>query len=170
MINEQKPILKATIKNGIPAKAHLVSLRDWLAGAASLPCITLWQPWATWIVRGWKTIETRTHPRFKSLAGKRIGIHAGMMIDDSPLVVSNNYLKREQILYKPEEVVQGYLLGSALVDDFRRCTKLDSKEALIDCEYSMRWGLVLSDIRRAPTPIKIKGAQGIWTYHVAASS
>jgi hypothetical protein len=158
------------INTGSCTDADPVSLRDWLAGAASLPCITLWQPWATWIVRGWKTIETRTHPRFECLQGKRIGIHAGLKIDDSPLVIQNNYLTREQILYKPEEVIQGYLIGSALVDDFRRCTKLDSREALIDCEYSMRWGLVLSDIRRAPTPIKIKGAQGIWTYRVAASS
>lgn len=44
--------------------------------------ITLWQPWATWVVLGWKTIETRLHPRFASLAGQVIGIHAGLKFDD----------------------------------------------------------------------------------------
>lgn len=35
----------------------------------TIKCISMWQPWAWWVMRGWKTIETRTHNRFKGLAG-----------------------------------------------------------------------------------------------------
>lgn len=45
------------------------------------PVITLYQPWATWIMRGWKTIETRTHNRFACLDHKTILIHAGKITD-----------------------------------------------------------------------------------------
>ena len=41
------------------------------------PVLTLYQPWATFIADGLKTIETRTHNRFTSLYGKTILIHAG---------------------------------------------------------------------------------------------
>ena len=46
-----------------------------------IPAITLWQPWASLIAKGYKTIETRTHGRFKRLRGRRIAIHAGKKID-----------------------------------------------------------------------------------------
>src|SRR3972149_4902156 len=42
--------------------------------------ITFYQPWATMILDGVKTIETRTHDRFKNLQGHRIGIHAGTKV------------------------------------------------------------------------------------------
>jgi hypothetical protein len=40
--------------------------------------ITLKQPWATWVLWGWKIVETRLHNQFGSLMNKRIGIHAGL--------------------------------------------------------------------------------------------
>ena len=41
-----------------------------------IPCISLWQPWASLIALGWKTVETRGHNRFACLAGRRIAIPA----------------------------------------------------------------------------------------------
>ncbi len=163
-MTNHKPHNESLLK-GQTHSADRVSLSDWLAGAAALPTITLWQPWATWIMRGWKKIETRIHPRFECLNGKRIGIHAGLRVDDSPIVTHNPYLTREQIIFQPEDVVCGFLLGSALVTGFRRLNDRDSNDALIDCGWKQaRWGLFLSDIRLAPKPIKIRGAQGIWTF------
>jgi len=45
------------------------------------PVITIKQPWASRIARAQKTIETRTHSRFKRLKGKTILIHVGAGID-----------------------------------------------------------------------------------------
>src|SRR5690242_4550408 len=81
-----------------------------------LPVITLYQPWATWIMREWKTIETRTHARFACLLHKTILIHAGQKTDDSHLTVQNPYLTREQIIFNPDEVINGAILGSVYVD------------------------------------------------------
>ncbi len=129
-----------------------------------LPCITLYQPWATWIIRGWKTIETRTHHRFSSLNNRRILIHAGQKTDDSPLTTQNPYLTKEQILYNPDEVINGYILGSAFVRDFKPLYESHSKDALIDCRYTQRYGLFLTNIEKFDTPILCKGEMGIWYF------
>lgn len=129
-----------------------------------LPVITLYQPWATWIIRGWKTIETRTHERFSSLLHKTILIHAGLQTDSSDLTVKNPYLTREQILYDPDEVINGAILGSAYVD---ACGWLcndpwENKSALI--ETRNRYGLFLTDVKKFPSPLLVKGSMGIWYY------
>lgn len=48
-----------------------------MASERGIPTITLWQPWASLIVHGHKTIETRSWPAPRSLVGRRIAIHAG---------------------------------------------------------------------------------------------
>lgn len=128
------------------------------------PVITLYQPWATWIMRGWKSIETRTHERFSCLLNKTILIHAGMKTDGSDLTVKNPYLTKEQILFNPDEVVNGAILGSVYVD---ACGWLcgdsyENKSALIDTRN--RYGLFLTEIEVLPFPIYIKGSIGIWYY------
>src|SRR5689334_13020773 len=82
------------------------------------PVITLYQPWATWIMRGWKTIETRTHNKFSRLEGKRILIHAGLTTDAD--AINNPYLTKQQLSFNPDEMINGVILGSVFVNDFRR--------------------------------------------------
>lgn len=131
------------------------------------PAITLYQPWATWIIRGWKTIETRTHNRFACLKGKTVLIHAGQRTDDSSSVIHNPYLTREEILQDPDEVVNGYILGAAIVYDSRLLTKEDSKPALIHCDNTIRYGLFLKGIEKFDHPIFTKGEMGIWYFDMA---
>lgn len=128
------------------------------------PVITLYQPWATWIMREWKTIETRTHNRFASLKGQTILIHAGLTTDGSDLTVKNPYLTPEQIKQNPDEMVNGFILGSAFVKNFGELGVLNSKAALIDCYHTRRWGLFLDDIVKFEKPIHEKGEMGIWYY------
>ncbi len=129
-----------------------------------LPAITLYQPWATWIMRGWKTIETRIHNRFACLKDQIILIHAGKRTDDSDAVIRNPYLTREQLLYKPEEVINGCILGRAFVYDFDSLSDGWSKDALIDCGNTLRYGLYLKDITTFDTPIPVNGEMGIWYF------
>lgn len=131
-----------------------------------MPAITLYQPWASWIIWGLKTIETRTHNRFKSLKGSRILIHAGKKTDESDSVVRNPYITFEQLIYKHEELINGYIIGSALVQDFRVLDEKDSKAALIDCGNTLRYGLILNESLTFSEPIKINGEMGIWYYDV----
>jgi hypothetical protein len=126
------------------------------------PVITLYQPWASWIMRGWKIIETRTHDRFKSLAGKRILIHAGKKTDET--AVNNPYLSKEQILYKPDEIINGAILGECLVQHFQKLDASHSKHSLIDCGSVERWGLFLNEIMMLEKPIEVAGEMGIWYF------
>lgn len=129
------------------------------------PSITLYQPWATWIMREWKTIETRTHNKFGSLLGKRILIHAGLMNDSQAVnAFYHGYLSREKLLLNQEEMVNGYILGSVFVKAFGKCSSIHSKEALIDCGNTERFGLYLSQVEKFETPIACKGEMGIWYY------
>lgn len=126
------------------------------------PAITLYQPWASWIMRGWKTIETRTHSRFKCLKGKTIIIHAGQKTDKS--TIKNPYLTHEQLVLNPDEIVNGCILGFAFVYDFGKVDDGHSKEALIECRTD-RWGLFLRNIEPVD-PIYAKGEMGIWYYDI----
>lgn len=129
-----------------------------------LPVITLYQPWATWIMRGWKTIETRTHNRFGSLLGKTILIHAGLKTDDSNLTVNNPYLTKAQILHNPDEVINGHILGSCHVARFGLLSEIHETRALIECRSVNRFGLYLTDIKKFDNPILCKGEMGIWYF------
>lgn len=131
--------------------------------SGTYPAITLVQPWATWIMRGWKSIETRRHNRFRSLKHRWILIHAGMKTDEG--AAYNKFLTREQILRDPDEVVNGFILGKAFVFDHRMLCPKDSDRALIECNTE-RYGLILRDVVPFPDPIPAKGSQGVWYYNL----
>jgi hypothetical protein len=130
--------------------------------------ITLWQPWASFIAEGWKTIETRTHDRFKNLEGRTIGIHAGMKWDRDWYELASPYMTEEQKKLALERQ-QRYMCnrGKILcVAEVEECCWLfgledDNKQALIDCGLGDRYGLHLKNIRLIE-PYPAKGKQGIW--------
>lgn len=130
------------------------------------PVITLYQPWATWIMRGWKTIETRTHSRFACLKNQNILIHAGKTTDKSDLVTNNPYLTQKQIGHNPDEIINGCILGSVYVFDFNALNVLHSNRSLIDCSLQspLRHGLFLEHVQIFGNPIPEIGEMGIWYY------
>ncbi len=132
-----------------------------------IPVITLWQPWASWIAAGWKTIETRFHPRFACLVGKTIGIHAGQYWDPDWLEKAGPWLNswEGEIDRMPEfNATRSCIVCTAVVTGHRVLGADDSVKALIDCDTVKRWGLELSNISPLIQPISCKGKQGIWYY------
>ena len=126
--------------------------------------ITLWQPWATWILWGWRTIETRTHNRFACLKGELIGIHAGKKFDHNAIGMAQEYLTTERIVKHNESIYPlGYIIATAQVTDARRLDFIHSEKALIEC-YTERYGLFLENIMPTVPVIKYKGSQGIWNF------
>lgn len=129
-----------------------------------IPVITLYQPWASWVIKGWKTIETRTHDRFKSLEGKTIGIHAGSHFDDhDDEVMSNPYLSKLDI-EDSLEAPTGVFLGTVMVDSFSKLNSSHSQRALIDCGMVERHGLFLSSPKMYFPFEPVKGSMGIWYF------
>lgn len=127
-----------------------------------LPAITLYQPWATWIMRGWKTIETRTHKKFSCLKRQTIIIHSGKTTDAD--AINNPYLSIEQLQFDPDEMINGFILGTAFVLDCKLLDSSHSQHALINCHSVTRYGLFLYSINKFVEPIPCKGARGIWYY------
>lgn len=126
------------------------------------PIISLWQPWAEWVALGWKTIETRTHQRFKGLVGKRIGIHVALKWDDSAIEVAGEYLGSVRRGMTAGFLrIGGAVICTAFVREHRKLGPLDNTRALIDCTHITRYGLILEDIQIIEA-VPAKGKQGIW--------
>jgi hypothetical protein len=131
----------------------------------NIPIISLWMPWANWVMLGWKRIETRTHPKLASLQGRTIGIHATQHWDKSAIDLARPYLSPEQ-LWKTANFLKigGAILGTVQALEHRKLGSSDSMHALIDCgPDTNRWGIVLT-APRVIEAIPARGYQGIW-YH-----
>lgn len=130
-----------------------------------IPVITLKQPWASWVMWGWKTIETRTHNKFKALAGvEELGIHAGLRYDNSGLVLNNPYLSPEAVR-ESLNVPLGVILGT--VNCFEGGVPLlwmHENKALVECEKTLRYGLFFKDPVQFEEPLLAKGELSIWYY------
>jgi hypothetical protein len=130
------------------------------------PVISMYGPWANWVGLGWKTIETRTHDRFKSLVGKRIGIHKALKWDKDALVLAHPYLSNDQRERTMRFLrVGGAICWTALVKEHRALNESDSQAALIDCGETNRFGMFLEDVQMIEM-IPCKGKQGIWYYDI----
>jgi len=130
-----------------------------------IPVITLYQPWATWIAIGLKTIETRKHNRFECLKNKMIAIHAGKKYDFEAYDVAERYLSSGQMdVLSRMQYPKSCIVATAYVDDFQLLNDKDhSEKALIEC-VTLRYGLFLKVVNNYSYDPKIfvKGHQGIW--------
>lgn len=140
-----------------------------------MKAITIIQPWASMIVMGLKSIETRTHEHLKGLRGERIAIHAGNKFDHAAAqsiwqaARSNPGLMRKLAFYDLERHgpwPRGCVLGTALVIDARPLTAEDTERAL--CAADGLFGLVLTEVERFERPLGARGRQGIWTWEPEA--
>jgi len=137
-----------------------------------IPVLTLWQPWATWIAWGWKTIETRTHNKFASLLGKRIAIHAGQKIDRNAehtsrfCIPPRHILDMGQMAKLPwktgEPKHRGSVIATAEVSEIIPCCNTLHTSPSLVFEVEGLVGYTLKNVRAFPEPIPAKGKQGIW--------
>jgi hypothetical protein len=135
-----------------------------------MKCISLYQPWASWVAMGWKTIETRAHKRFRRLAGQRIAIHAAKKFDEYaiphmayPYLVARGYWNYHTD--NPFALARGCILCTVFVAKHRSVTDKDSPDALCDCSGGGLYGLVFKDIQLLKYPHPFPGQQGIFDVH-----
>uniref|UniRef100_A0A6M3IGL4 ASCH domain-containing protein n=1 Tax=viral metagenome TaxID=1070528 RepID=A0A6M3IGL4_9ZZZZ len=134
-----------------------------------VPCISLWQPWAWWIMKRWKPLETRKHARFHWLEGKTIGIHAAKKWDKYAMKLALPYLDMDQIMdtHAYFEHREHGLLGTAEVKRFYQ--KLDDQQGSVALCPTGHWlsGLLLGSVKSFDKPIEIPGRQGVWYEEIA---
>lgn len=144
-----------------------------------MKAITLWQPWASLIALGLKTIETRGHDHFKWLKGQRIAIHAGKQFDRQAIreIASAEWWTpelderlswdydgtRHSRLDSDNVWPSGLVLCTAQVVEARWLTPADNRAAFCRCDPT-RFGLVLVQVKRLIPPVPAKGAQGVWEW------
>jgi hypothetical protein len=114
---------------------------------------------------GWKTIETRTHDRFRCLDGETIAIHAAKRFDKAAYDLAGDHLADWQFarcfIESDGGFPRGVVLGTAKVECVGKCVPTDAPFALIECR-TPRFGLYLRDIREFVSPIPCIGKQGIF--------
>lgn len=137
-----------------------------------LDCITLWRPWANWVAEGWKTTETRLHDRFKGLRGRLIGIHAGLNWDKSARDAAAAYMSETQAnFFNGYNGSAGHVVCVARVVGARWLLNEESRDALIDCGSTRRFGLILEDVVKLPTCAETvaTGRQGLFSIPISAA-
>lgn len=132
----------------------------------SVRALSLWRPWADWVMLGWKTIETRTHQRFRCLgvAPTALAIHAAVKWDATAIEAARRWLTDEQIKFT-ETVIRGRpvsgIIGTVEVMAFGLLDAGDEAGALIECSTT-RFGLWLTNPRPLVPPIPAIGRQGLF--------
>jgi hypothetical protein len=137
-----------------------------------LDAITIYQPYASWIAEGWKTIETRENVAgYKGLLGKQIAIHAGQVWYEHALdtAFANGWLSQEERDKSLEfENTTGAILCIARVSVFEpsligtsHSTPDIGRQAMTD-EWYGRCGMYLSDVKKFPSPVPVRGRKGVW--------
>lgn len=146
-----------------------------------LPCLSLWQPWASAIGRG-KSIETRHWEAPDKLIRQRFAIHAAKR----PLTKAEKCLVDTLRLYHGldlSDVPYGALVCTAILEE---CFEIperpscffldpfdpndtgimlpstDPIEKLLGNYSPGRYAWVFGDVRFLPVPIPAVGRQGIW--------
>lgn len=136
-----------------------------------IPVISLWQPWASLVARGVKSIETRHEPAPAELVGRRVAIYAAAK-DSRPQVYQwlarchGKELERALAGRGWEELPRGCVLAVATLKETRPADFRDLPETLSPVEDFYAW--VLSEIELLPTPLEF-AAPGSGPFEVEIS-
>jgi len=133
-----------------------------------MKAITIYEPWASWIRAGAKTIETRSHDRFRSLVGRRIAIHAGRTYDPLAEAEASRVLAAAGLAVPAPQCRLGQIVCTVAVCSARWLRAADSAAAMCDCRPDpsagrQRFGLFLRDPIRIDG-VTVRGRQGIWNW------
>jgi len=155
--------------------------------------ITVWQPWASLIIKGWKRYEFRSWPAPPALIGQRIVIHAGSRVPratELQEIIENLQDVRTPLAYQPLPLhdmadrvralellrrplspaallPRGAGLGTAILGTPVRVTDLFRPYANDQDIQSLdpnKWAWPLTGIEEWASPVPATGCQGFWEW------
>ena len=133
--------------------------------------LSIWQPWASLIVHGHKSIETRGWPAPRSIIGTTIGIASTKAIksEQSRHVREPDFARHYAITRLPDldELPLGSLLGTVVVEacdsiDDGAIDSLSHQERAFGWYSASRYAWRLADPRPLAPPVAVNGKQGVW--------
>lgn len=139
---------------------------------------SIWQPYASLAVHGFKTIETKVWPAPSTILGQRIGIASTKTIKPEQRATLQDlefleYYSRLGLPLDIEELPHGYLLGTVIIDSCDLVTA-EALEEISEEEQMYGWYEVpgrhvyawrLREPKPLAHPIPIRGAQGIYDWN-----
>lgn len=135
--------------------------------------ISIWQPWASLIVHGFKSIETRSWMAPRSLLKETIGIAATKIIRPEQRIAAQDeqFAKFYALTGLPplDELPQGAVLGTAVLNSCDLITEEDLED-ITEEEQAFGWftpgryAWRLRYPRAFDYPRQAKGAQGVWEW------
>jgi len=119
--------------------------------------VSLWQPWASFIARGLKTIETRDWTWLPTdLVGTRLAIHAAKRWDTW-------WNDCEQFFgFGRHDLPSGAVVAHALVEKVERLHGGADQRKAAMCDCAGRVGIFLADVVRLDPPVAYRGHQGLF--------
>lgn len=149
-----------------------------------MKAITLWQPWASMVIAGWKPWEFRKwdfSSRYPSLVNQRIAIAAGVRpVRAGDLTDLINRILNRQSSLSPAAVPAlrrwmlalqhgqplplGHVLGDAIFRQPKPAIEIFGEPAPQDSDRFLqsRFAWPIDDVRAYEPPFKYRGAQGFW--------
>lgn len=139
-----------------------------------MKAISIWQPFAGLIVKGYKVFETRTWAAPKSLIGQRIGIASTKTIkpEQKAHFADEEFQRHYSRLNLPQSILDlhhGFMLGTVVLDSVELMTEEFMEEVSAE-EQSYGWwsegyyAWRLRDPVEFERPIPVRGAQGIYEW------
>ena len=142
-----------------------------------MKALSLWQPWASLIAVGAKTVETRSWAAPQALVGQRIAVHAAKRASELHWVnlpIFHDALKRAEdagdLALIDGRLPLGCIVASAVLVE---CFRMDHDTCMavhddMPEEYAFgdwrpgRFGWQLSELEPVAEPIPYRGAQGLF--------
>lgn len=138
-----------------------------------MKAISVWLPYATLIVRGFKTIETRGYPAPMGILGQRIAIASTKNIvrAQRAAIAGECFVRQYGLtgLLGLDDLPCGYVLGSVVVVSSRPTYEcfappLSDRERAFGWYGAGRHAWLLRDPLPLADPVPVRGAQGIWEW------
>lgn len=137
-----------------------------------MKAISLWQPYASLVASGLKTIETRHWQPPRALIGKPIVIHAAKRWTSEEIAITSAFMQRFPSVRAAFHNTLDLPLGAVLVAvKLVACIPSESLINLSDEERAFgnyapgRYGWKLEIIKLPEKPIPAKGGQGFWDWN-----
>ncbi len=135
---------------------------------SEIKALTLWQPWATLIALGTKTIETRG---WSTLYRGPLVIHAAKRQIQPGDITTPIYEALEKHGLSAGELPLGAIVCLCRLTDVQptevlkpRLEALDPGQLRFGNYAPGRYGWLLELVRAADVPVLAQGAQGLWTW------
>lgn len=129
------------------------------------PMLSVWQPWASLLTLGIKSIETRCDPAPEALVGRRIALHASSTPSKDQVFrwVEWKYPEAVERLKAAgldwPELPRGVVLATATLAETRKTDWRDWPKTMSPVEDF--WGWCFEDIRPLDAPIAFAAEAGL---------